>query len=68
VGFDLDDKQQGTVREVSPSPFDGGEKRCYGGTRFDSKVFRDSAYSEATITYNINVGGIRGVDVVIRVD
>ena len=65
MSFDLDDKQHRPVREIAPPPFDGGVKRGDGGTGFDSKVFRDSAYGETAITNYVNVSRVWGVDVVI---
>ena len=68
VGFDLDDEEPGTVRQVPPSSFNGDEEGGDGGARCNSKVFGYSSYRKATITYNVDMSGEWGVDTVFYVD
>ena len=68
VGFDLDDEEPGTVRQVPPSPFNGDEEGGDGGARFDSIVFGYCPYCKATITYYVDMGGVWGIDTMVTVN
>ena len=68
VCFDLDNEEQGPVCQIQPSSFDGGEEGGDGGARSYSKVLGYGSYREATITYNVDMDGVWGIDPVFEVD
>ena len=68
VGFDLDDEEPGTIRQVPPSPFNGDEEGSDGGARFNSIVFGYCSYCKATIADNVDMDGVWGIDTMITVN